>query len=512
MSRDLPENWVEVPLRELLLPTSTTLPTKGRSGTFEYIDINSVDNQRQVVSNPKTVACDAAPSRARREVQFGDVIFSLVRPYLKNLAIIPEDLDGEIASTAFYVCRPGSGIYPEWLYQHLRRDSVINDLPTVGNSPPSTRDTDFEDHQVRLPPSNEQKRILAVLEPALSKIDEAQESLERVRKNLDRYRSSVLKAACEGRLVPNEAELARKEGREFEPASELLKRILIARREAWEKSQLEVYAKKDKKPPKNWKSRYREPAAPDTSELPELPEGWCWSSLGQCFEICVGSTPSRTEPAFWNGNIPWVSSGEIRFNTIQETKEHISSSGLEGSSVRVCPPGTVMVGMIGEGKTRGQTAILGIEAGHNQNCASILVSKTPIPPEYVFYWLWSQYYATRGAGSGNNQPALNKSKVETIFIPVPPLGEIRLIVDAVSKEMTVYDEMHRVLKASFTKCHILRQSFLKRAFSGKLAPQDPDDEPAAVLLERIRAQRLEQQKLTAPVRKRAVSRKKTSKK
>ncbi|MFZ9938518.1 MAG: N-6 DNA methylase, partial [Luteolibacter sp.] len=118
-----------------------------------------------------------------------------------------------------------------------------------------------------LPPTKEQQRILSVLEPTLAKIDEAEEALERVRRNLDRYRASVLKAACEGRLVPTEAELARQQGRDYEPASQMLQRILIARREAWEKAQLEAYAKKGKTPPKDWKSRYPEPQAPDTSDL-----------------------------------------------------------------------------------------------------------------------------------------------------------------------------------------------------------------------------------------------------
>ncbi|MGK2914926.1 MAG: hypothetical protein ACSLE5_10855, partial [Porticoccaceae bacterium] len=93
---------------------------------------------------------------------------------------------------------------------------------------------------------------------------------------------------------------------------------------------------------------------PDTSDLPELPEGWVWSSIGRCFHVAVGATPSRKEPSYWGGYIPWVSSGEVRFSRIANTKEMITENGLNNSSTQINPIGSVLLGMIGEGKTRGQ--------------------------------------------------------------------------------------------------------------------------------------------------------------
>lgn len=102
-----------------------------------------------------------------------------------------------------------------------------------------------------------------------------------------------------------------------------------------------------------------------------------------------------------------MSSGEVAFNRIKATRESISAKGLDNSSTNLHPPGTVLLGMIGEGKTRGQVAILDIEACNNQNSAAIRVSETDVLPEYVYSFLEKEYEETRRRGSGGNQPALN---------------------------------------------------------------------------------------------------------
>ena len=114
------------------------------------------------------------------------------------------------------------------------------------------------------------------------------------------------------------------------------------------------------------------------------------------------ATPSRSEASYWNGDVSWVSSGEVQFCRIKATREKITVAGLANSSTRLNPSGSVLLGMIGEGKTRGQAAILDLEACNNQNCAAIWVSETPIRPEFVYYFLWSQYEETRRGSSGNN--------------------------------------------------------------------------------------------------------------
>jgi type I restriction enzyme S subunit len=332
-------------------------------------------------------------------------------------------------------------------------------------------------------PLQEQHRIVAKIDELLSDLDAGVAALERAKANLKRYRAAVLKAAVEGQLT----EAWRAEHPNTEPASKLLERILAERRQKWEADQLAKFAAADKEPPKNWKEKYVEPTPPDTTGLPELPQGWCWSSIGQCFTVAVGATPSRARPEYWDGEIPWVSSGQVQFCRINEPAEWITDLGLQNSNTKLNPPGSVLIGMIGEGRTRGQVAILDIEACNNQNCAAIWVSETPIPTLYVYFWLSSQYETTRRRGSGNNQPALNKQRVEAITVPLPPLEEQRFIVAVVEERLSQIDAAAMEIDHDLRRAARLRQSILKQAFEGKLVPQDPSDEPATALLERLRA-------------------------
>ena len=162
--------------------------------------------------------------------------------------------------------------------------------------------------------------------------------------------------------------------------------------------------------------------------------------MGQSFDVYVGSTPRRAKLEYWNGDIAWVSSSEVAFSRIKCTREYITEEGLRNSSLYVHPEGTVLLGMIGEGKTRGQVSILDIPACNSQNSAAIRVSESGFPPEYVFYYLWSQYEATRQVGSGNNQPALNKSRVQEIEFPLPPLAEQCRIVAEVDHASPSYSK------------------------------------------------------------------------
>ena len=187
--------------------------------------------------------------------------------------------------------------------------------------------------------------------------------------------------------------------------------------------------------------------------------------------------------------MPWVSSGEVSFNRITSTRESITFEGLKNTSTDLHPAGTVLLGMIGEGRTRGQVSILDILACNSQNSAAIRVSEAGTSPEFVFYFFWSQYQETRQIGSGNNQPALNKSRVQEILFPLPPMAEQTRIVAEVERRLSVIQQTEATVEASLARAERLRQSILKQAFSGKLVPQDPDDEPASVMLERIRAER-----------------------
>lgn len=380
------------------------------------------------------------------------------------------------------VCSPVNPSFVGYFLQSQEYRNGVSRL-AAGININNLRRQHIETFDFRLAPLPEQLRIVERIEELFTKLDAGVAALERVRANLQRYRASVLKAAVEGRLT----EEWRAQHPDTEPASVLLERILQERRHRWEEEQLAKYAAKGQQPPKGWQAKYQPPAAPEIAESPDLPEGWCWTTIGECFDVQVGATPSRSQSAYWGGDVPWVSSGEVQFCRIRATRETITAAGLRNSSTKMNPAGSVLLGMIGEGRTRGQVALLDIEACNNQNCAAIRVSCTPILPEYVYFWLWSQYETTRSAGSGNNQPALNKRRVEEIPLPLPPLAEQRQIVDEAEMRLSVVEQVESEAQRSLSRGARLRQSILKRAFEGRLVPQDPADEPASVLLGRIAA-------------------------
>jgi type I restriction enzyme S subunit len=343
-----------------------------------------------------------------------------------------------------------------WL-RHLAASGELADL-TTGTTIQHLPGVTLAALRVPHPPVHEQHRIVATIETQLSRLDAAVASLTRAKANVKRARASVLKAAVEGRLVPTEAALARTEGRDYEPAVTLLARILVERQAAWTAS--------------GAKGKYKEPVAPETEGLHKLPEGWCWTSLGHAFAVEVGATPSRQRADYWGGDVPWASSGEVQFCRIKHTRESITQAGLANASTKLHPKGTVLLGMIGQGRTRGQVAILDIEACNNQNCAAIRVSDAGCVPEYVYAWLELQYDETRRLGGGNNQQALNKARVEAILFPLPPLAEQRRIVAEADRRLSVLDTLDTTLDANLARCKRLRQSILKRAFEGQLVPAE----------------------------------------
>jgi type I restriction enzyme S subunit len=326
--------------------------------------------------------------------------------------------------------------------------------------------------EMPLPPLPEQRRIMAKLEMLLGKVDASQRRLAKIPRLLKRFRQSVLAAACSGRLTAD----WRRQNPTVETGDVLLgrireKRLALAQTKK-EKAQIEeVFDEANLRI--------------DEGDRNEIPDTWIHCRVGAVGTVCNGSTPSRTRPEFWGGEIPWVSSGQVRNNVIAETRERITKAGYESSSVRLLPPGTVLLAMIGEGKTRGQTAILNIEATINQNIAAVVLEHGLVSSEFLWRWFQLQYEATRERGSGSGPQALNCQRVREIPFVLPPLTEQQEIVRRVEQFFTFADQ----LEARFAKAQVhvdkLTQSLLAKAFRGELVPQDPNDEPASALLERI---------------------------
>ncbi|MBD7954287.1 restriction endonuclease subunit S [Stenotrophomonas sp. Sa5BUN4] len=166
-----------------------------------------------------------------------------------------------------------------------------------------------------------------------------------------------------------------------------------------------------------------------------LPKEWHRSTLGEIARITSGGTPDRSKPEYWGGDIPWVTTGEIQFNTITDTGEKITAAGLQNSSAKLFPLGTLLMAMYGQGKTRGQVAKLGIEAATNQACAAILLNDNN-DPDYFFQYLSSQYEEIRELGNAGTQKNLSGGILKGVLVPVPPYREQRRIAQV----LTTWDQ------------------------------------------------------------------------
>lgn len=154
------------------------------------------------------------------------------------------------------------------------------------------------------------------------------------------------------------------------------------------------------------------------TEIGEIPESWDVVRLGDCCKTLCGGTPSRDNPDFWTGNIPWVKTGEINYRTINDTAEKITEKGLNCSAAKVFPKGTLLIALYGQGVTRGRVAMLGIDATTNQACAGIFPDSRLIP-EFLYGFLEFSYTKLRTLGHGANQTNLNAEIVKGFKIVLP---------------------------------------------------------------------------------------------
>ena len=350
-----------------------------------------------------------------------------------------------------------------------------------------------------LPPAAEQTRIVAKLEELLSDLDAGVAELKAAQKKLAQYRQSLLKAAVEGALTAQ----WRKQNPIMETGAQLLERILAERRARWEAKQFAKFEAQGKKPPKDWQKKYPEPVQPDTTDLPELPEGWVWATLSQIGWLDRGRSKHRPRnaPHLYGGQYPFVQTGDIRHadTFLFDVDAFYSEAGLVQS--RLWPAGTMCITIAAN---IGKTAILSMEACFPDSVVGFLPGSDGASVRYVEYFMRSVQQKLEDAAPATAQKNINLEILEKVAIPLPPTIEQHQVVKLLDDCMDVARESHRAMDLSLKQSAAQRQNILRAAFSGQLVPQDPNDEPASVLLERIRAKRAAQ----APARKPRTGKKK----
>ncbi len=485
MLPELPDGWAMTTFAEACLvnPRFFTEPVENDQ-ELSFLPMAAVE--------ARTGRIDLSRTRLFAEVQKGytrfsegDVLFAKITPCMENGKIaVAKGLTNNCGcgSTEFHVLRPHKGISGDFLLFFLFQDAFRREAQRhmAGTAGQLRVPTGFlEEARLVLPPLSEQHRIVAEIEKQFTRLDASVAALKRVQANLKRYRASVLKAACEGMLVPTEAELAHAEGRDYEPADQLLERVLAERRARWEAQEKR-------------RGKYKEPVAPDTSNLPELTQGWVWVSLALVSEVRLGRqrSPKRAKgphmrPYLRAANVTWHG---LDLSNVKE----MDFSPHEYETYQLRRGDILLAEASGSAHEVGKPAIWDeqIEGCCFQNTL-IRVRALPAAVPYLHYHLMSDARsgalgrAARGVGIHH----LGAQRAESWAVALPPLAEQRRIVAEIERRLYVIQQTEATVEADLTRAERLRQSILKRAFEGKLVPQDPNDEPASVLLDRIKAER-----------------------
>lgn len=316
---------------------------------------------------------------------------------------------------------------------------------------------------VPVAPLAEQRRIVDRIESLFVKLDDAKEKAQAVVDGFELRKSAILHKAFTGELT--------EQWRKTHTATSNTLLLDV-------KNFSSVWQTKDKK----FLDDEQEKA-----EIRTLDNGheWVKCTIGAVSRVTNGSTPSRKITEYWNGEIPWISSGEVRNNIIGSSNESITQEGYNNSSVKLLPAGTVLIAMIGEGKTRGQSAILEIEATINQNIAAVIIDHGYVISRYIWYWFQMNYSKNREKGAGSGPQALNCQRVRELDFYVPNIAEQKEIVCILDDLLVKEQQAKETAESVIDQIDTMKKAILARAFRGELGTNDPAEESAVELLRAV---------------------------
>ena len=431
---DIPESWEWVRLSKIVYNRGQMAPT----ADFCYIDIGSIDNKNQKLSDEENIiTADKAPSRARKIVAVGDILYSTVRPYLHNMCIVDRSFSHQpIASTGFAALTCHTGFYNEFLFYYLMSpdfDAYANDTDNAkGVAYPAINDNKLYQALIPVPPEAEQKRIVEKIREVLPYVDTYRtayseaESLNNVFP--DRLKKSILQEAVQGKLVPQDPA--------DEPASVLLERI----RDEKEKLIKAGKIKRDKhesvifrRDNSHYEKRGSEEVCID-EELPfDIPENWSWCRLSElCIKIGAGSTPTGGKAVYVSEGIKFIRSQNVyndglRLNDVAYITEETNSKKL-GSIVQAKD---ILLNITGG--SIGRCAIVPDDfdiANVNQH-VMIIRLVDPVIRQWIHAILISEYIQNliMDVQVGVSREGLSATKLMNFLIPIPPIREQKRILE-----------------------------------------------------------------------------------
>jgi type I restriction enzyme S subunit len=488
---DLPEGWTLARLPDLVVTGGVFIDgdwveskDQDPDGDVRLIQLADVGDGRYVNKSNRFLTYAKALELGCTFLAQGDVLIARMPDPLGRACIFPGDRRHAVTVVDVCVVRGKAAHFDNaWLMHFINSSSFRADIHSLQSGSTRKRISrgNLSTLELPFPPRAEQTRIVAKLEELLSDLDAGVAELKAAQKKLAQYRQSLLKAAVEGALTAD----WRAQHTPTETGAQLLERILTERRARWEARQLAKFKEQGKVPPKDWQKKYLAPVRPDTTDLPELPEGWVWASLDMLGEIASGvAKGTKRDAGTVVREVPYLDLGEVK--TILATERDIEELTLLDGDV-----------LFNEGGDRDKLGRGWVWRDEVENCIHqnhVFRVRPYLPalqPELLshhgnsFGKLWFQ----NAGKQTTNLASINMTMLRAFPVPVAPPEEQVEVLDQIRGQLESLARQQAAAELAMKQSTAQRQNILRAAFAGQLVPQDPNDEPASVLLERIRAER-----------------------
>ena len=446
--------WEVKPLADLAeaIQYGYTAKAKSNSDGIRYLRITDIQDDH--VDWDTVPSCDVGDTESEKYLlSAGDLVFARTGATVGKSFLLRGTVPRAVFASYLIRVKLRSHIDPRYVAYFFQSPAYWNQIAesSAGIGQPNVNGTKLAQIRVPVAPQKQQREIVAELEKQFSRLDEAVANLQRVKANLKRYKASVLKDAVEGRLVPTEGELARREGRSFETGEQLLQRILEERRNNW-----------------NGRGKFKKPDAPVTMGLSELPSGWVWASVEQLADVISGLTknPSReTLPL----KLPYLRVANVYANELRlDDMAEIGVADNELQKLLVLKNDLLVVEGNGSPDQIGRVAKWdgSISPCVHQNHL-IKVRAIVAEPGWILNWLISpggRKQIELVSSSTTGLHTLSSGKVGRLPIPLPPVAEQKRIVLEIDRRLSLIRGVESEVDANLKRAQALRQSTLSSAF------------------------------------------------
>lgn len=503
----LPSGWAIASLDELTeLSPSVDLGGKGDDDAVHFVPMAAVAEnfERVDVSSVRPLA---EVRKGYTAFAAGDVLLAKITPCMENGkgGLVPA-LPNRVAfgSTEFHVLRASGAIANSWLawflsqsaFRKLARANMTGTAGQMRVPAKWLRAVEFP-----VPPQAEQARIVTKLEELLCDLDAGVAELKAAQKKLAQYRQSLLKAAVEGALT---AEWRAKHP-PAETGAQLLQRILAERRARWEAKQLAKFKEQGKAPPQGWQKKYPEPVAPDSTGLPALPQGWVWASVDQLSpdDLANGRSVPTAEIGARVLRLTAIKAGtvDLREHKLGNWSEEEAAPFAVNEGDLLIVRGNGSLGLVGRA---GLVGAVEDQIAYPDTMIRLRLVESVVSPAWIVL-VWDSHvvrtHLERRARTSAGIYKIAQPDIVSAAVPVPCRAEQDMVREAVGQQLEQMAATQLALETALRQSAAQRQNILRAAFAGQLVPQDPADEPASVLLARVRAERANRAVVTKPRRR-----------